>query len=144
MASWNPGRVGALAMYCCDGRWGEAFDDFCHRRLLIPRYDRMAVPGGPVCLLPHDSGDALCRGFWEQLEFLVRAHELRRIVLIAHYGCAYYAEMLQAGPEECLSAQVEDLQVAAKSLRQWYPGVAVEAYLAMLRGLIVSFHEVGG
>ena len=46
--TWNPERIGALALYCSDGRWGEAFDEFCHKRLLIPRYDRWAVPGGPA------------------------------------------------------------------------------------------------
>ena len=45
---WQHERIGALALYCSDGRWGEAFDEFCHRRLLIPRYDRWAVPGGPA------------------------------------------------------------------------------------------------
>ena len=34
---WNPQRVGALAIYCSDGRWGDAFDEFCHRSLNIPR-----------------------------------------------------------------------------------------------------------
>ena len=45
MERWHPERIGALALYCSDGRWGEAFDEFCHRRLFIPRYDRWAVPG---------------------------------------------------------------------------------------------------
>ncbi|HEU4752026.1 MAG TPA: hypothetical protein VFU47_02880, partial [Armatimonadota bacterium] len=48
--TWNPERIGALAIYCSDGRWGEAFDEFCHRGLGLPRYDRFAVPGGPVWL----------------------------------------------------------------------------------------------
>jgi hypothetical protein len=82
---WNSERIGALALYCCDGRWGEAFDEFCHGRLLIPRYDRWAVPGGPVCLLPRDSDEGYCKGTWQQFDFLVRVHELRRIVLIARY-----------------------------------------------------------
>ena len=39
---WNPERIGAMAIYCRDGRWGEAFDEFCHERLHIPRYDSFA------------------------------------------------------------------------------------------------------
>src|SRR5438128_470117 len=59
---WNPQRIGALAMYCSDGRWGDAFDEFCHRSLQIPRYDRFAVPGGPAWLTEgagqvHHSGE---------------------------------------------------------------------------------------
>src|SRR5919204_3023448 len=55
---WHPERIGALALYCSDGRWGEAFDEFCHRHLQIPRYDRLAVPGGPAWMAPRaDSRD---------------------------------------------------------------------------------------
>ena len=61
-------------MYCSDGRWGDAFDEFCHSRLHIPRYDRFAVPGGPASLA-EDSAPA-----WEQLALLVKAHDLQRIV----------------------------------------------------------------
>src|SRR5437016_3250055 len=57
--TWNAERIGALALYCSDGRWGEAFDDFCHRRLLIPRYDRWAVPGGPAWLVARDNDGGL-------------------------------------------------------------------------------------
>jgi hypothetical protein len=140
---WNPQRIGALVLYCSDGRWGEAFDEFCHRSLLIPRYDRWALPGGPVCLLPRDSGDGFCRGIWEQLDFLVRAHELRRVVLIAHYGCAYYADLLRKSPDDCLPAQAEDLRTATAALRAWFRGVGVESYFAMRRGLSLTFHPVG-
>jgi hypothetical protein len=141
-ALWNPQRVGALVLYCSDGRWGEAFDEFCHHRLLIPRYDRWAVPGGPACLLPGGSGDGFCRGSWEQVGFLVRAHGLRRVVLIAHHGCAYYAELLGQGPDGCLPAQADDLRTAAAALREWFRGIGVEAYLALRRGDRLSFHRV--
>jgi len=139
---WNPERIGAVVLYCSDGRWGEAFDEFCHRCLLIPRYDRWAVPGGPVCLLPSNSGDGYCRGVWEQLDFLVSAHQLRRIVLIAHYGCAYYTELHGTEPDECLPAQVEDLQAATNALRVWFPDLELQSYLAMRGGAGLSFHAV--
>src|SRR5215831_17063022 len=71
---WKPERIGALAMYCSDGRWGEAFDEFCHRSLLIPRYDRWAVPGGPAWLVPREAGDGLYRATRTHLDFLVRVH----------------------------------------------------------------------
>src|SRR5437867_6128241 len=85
---WQHARIGALALYCSDGRWGEAFDEFCHRYLEIPRYDRWAVPGGPAWLAPgNDEGD-FYQAAREQLDFLVRVHELEQLVLITHYGCA--------------------------------------------------------
>src|SRR3954468_14533464 len=78
---WNEQRIRALAMYCSDGRWGDAFDEFCHRSLMIPRYDRFAVPGGPAWLTesqsapkPHHQKDNaslhranLSQAAWDQL-----------------------------------------------------------------------------
>lgn len=60
---WHPERIGALALYCSDGRWGDAFDEFCHRHLHIPRYDRFAVPGGPAWLAARDTNAA---GFYQE------------------------------------------------------------------------------
>lgn len=143
-APWNAERIGALVLYCSDGRWGAAFDEFCHHSLLIPRYDRWAMPGGPICLLPRASHDDFCKGVWQQLDFLVRAHALRRVVLIAHHGCAYYTELLEKDPADCLQAQVNDLQAAMEALRAWFPpGIGVQSYLAMRRGSSLSFHQVG-
>ncbi len=137
---WNPERIGALALYCCDGRWGEAFDEFCHKRLQLPRYDRLAIAGGPIWLAGGDKPSDLREALQKQLALLVKVHELERIVLINHYGCAVYRERLQRGPDECLPAQMDDLRAAAASLRGWFPDVRVEAYLAMQKGSSFSFH----
>jgi hypothetical protein len=139
--TWHPERIGALALYCSDGRWGEAFDEFCHKRLLIPRYDRWAVPGGPAWLVPQTSGD-LYQATRVQLDFLVRVHALERIVLISHYGCAFYGELLQQPPEGCLAAQMDDLRTVTATLHNWFPEIQVEAYLAMQRGRCFSFHQM--
>src|SRR5207244_13081430 len=102
-----------MAVYCSDGRWGEAFDEFCHKRLLIPRYDRWAVPGGPAWLAPSVMNEDLCQATRVQFDFLVRVHELERIVLITHFGCAFYRELLQQPAERCLSSQMDDLRTVA-------------------------------
>jgi hypothetical protein len=140
---WNPERIGALALYCSDGRWGEAFDDFCHRKLFIPRYDRWAVPGGPAWLAGR-AGDDFSQAAREQLDFLVHAHELERIVLITHYGCAYYGHELRLGPEECLPAQMEDVRSGVDALHEWFPNLSAEGYLAMRNGNCLTFHRVDG
>src|SRR3954470_7904190 len=95
---WHPERIGALALYCSDGRWGEAFDEFCHKHLNIPRYDRWAVPGGPAWLVPRGDDPVQHQAAHTQLDFLVRAHELDRVVLITHFGCAVYAHRLGLPP----------------------------------------------
>lgn len=128
---WNSDRIGALALYCSDGRWGDAFDEFCHHHLRIPRYDRWAVPGGPACLIDRKADHDFVQAAAAQIDFLVRAHELQRVVLITHYGCAHYARRLGQSADECLAVQFEDVRRAAATLGEWYPGIKVEGYLAM-------------
>jgi len=43
---FDENRVRAAAVYCSDGRFGEQMDEFLHAGLSLPRYDRVAVPGG--------------------------------------------------------------------------------------------------
>jgi hypothetical protein len=137
---WHQERIGALALYCSDGRWGEAFDEFCHKHLQIPRYDRWAVPGGPAWLVPRHDGHALVQTAREQIDFLVKVHELEQVVLITHFGCAYYGQQLQKSPEACLPDQVQDVRAAADTLRSWYPNMRVQTFLAMRAGNCLTFH----
>jgi hypothetical protein len=139
---WHPERIGAMALYCSDGRWGEAIDEFCHRHLHIPRYDRWAVPGGPACVATSGDDEILLRAARIQLDFLVEVHELERVVLITHYACAWYGHRLQRPPDECLPAQAEDIRAAAATLRSWHPGLRVEAYLGMRRQERLTFHQL--
>lgn len=144
-SSFEIARIGALALYCSDGRYGDAFDDFCHRRLDIPRYDRLAVPGGPAWLAHGAERPDLLTAAREQMEFLVRVHDLKRIVLIAHWGCAFYTRRGDAArsPRECLPEQLRDVGAGAQTLTEWFPGVAVEGYLAMQNVGAVSFYTIG-
>jgi hypothetical protein len=140
---WNPERIHAMAIYCSDGRWGEAFDEFCQEGLRIPRYDRFAVPGGPLWLVPRDVSLMIPHSAArDQLQFLVKAHQLDRMVLFGHYGCAYYSHLLGGTAESCLAAQHEDLRAGAKTLRNWFPGITVEAYMAMRNADHLSFLSV--
>jgi hypothetical protein len=140
--TWQTERIGALALYCSDGRWGEAFDEFCHRRLLMPRYDRWAVPGGPSWLAGDPDGDGMMQAAREQLDFLVRVHELERIILITHYGCAVYAHRHRRDADNCLPYQLTDVQQARETLRQWFPDIKTEAYLAMRVDNTLTFHAL--
>jgi hypothetical protein len=137
---WCPDRVGALALYCSDGRWGGAFDEFCHRHLQIPHYDRWAAPGGPAWLAHPEEG--MLQAARAQLDFLVRAHQLERVVLIAHYGCAWYGHRTGRPERAYLAEQLADLRRAAERLRAWYADLRVEGYLAMRQNTWVTFHRV--
>jgi hypothetical protein len=139
-ATWNGERIAGLAVYCSDGRWGEAFDEFCQEHLRMPRFDRWAVPGGPMALVPSEHNADYCRATWEQLDFLARLHALRRIILITHHGCAAYGARLGQDPEGCLPTQLADLHTAGEALREWFSAVRVETYLAMREGSRISFY----
>jgi hypothetical protein len=139
---FDQSRIGAVAIYCSDGRFGEQFDDFLYGGLELPRYDRLAVPGGAACLAGHFAayrdGDTLA----SQLEFLVSAHQLRLVILIAHEGCAFYTQRLGTSPIDLVSRQHEDLVKAAERVRGINGELVVEAYYARLDDGRVAFDRV--
>ena len=97
-------RIHAAAIYCSDGRMGELFDDFLQSGLKLPRYDRVALPGGPACLADHQQSHVQTQGVVDELKFLIEVHEIKRIVLLAHEGCAFYATRFNAFTAEVLVA----------------------------------------
>jgi hypothetical protein len=136
-------RIAAVAIYCSDGRYGDAIDEFMHGHLLLPRYDRLAIPGGAAWL-----GWRCCASLGhygllsDQLDFLMQVHDLRRAVLIAHYGCAYYLRRHVGDADSLLPAQIQDLRDAASALRNRYTRLQVETYLARADGGQVCFTVV--
>ena len=126
----NTERIQAAAVYCSDGRFGEQFDELMHTALGLPHYDRLAVPGGPACLARHFSTYREEDGVTEQLRFLVQVHELERVVLIAHQGCAFYTERLQISSLQLESQQREDLQKAVERVRSIGPSLAIDTFFA--------------
>lgn len=135
-------RIHAAAIYCSDGRVGEQFDDFCQNGLALPRYDRVALPGGPACLAGHEQAHLERDGVVSELKFLVDAHELNRVVLIAHEGCAYYGLHLGLSPEQTLEQQRKDLAKATTFIREVTGVDRVESYLARLSVGRIQFEDV--
>jgi hypothetical protein len=135
-------RIRAASLYCSDGRYGEQFDDFLHNALSLPRYDRLAVPGGPACLTGR------LDVFWEghsaqqQLDFLAAVHGLERLVLIQHQGCAFYREWLRVRDDELEARQLEDLHKAAELMRRRHPELRVDAFFARRLEAEVRFEPV--
>lgn len=123
-------RIHAAAIYCSDGRVGEQMDEFLHLGLGLPRYDRVACPGGPVSLAGRLMALWESRGVPEQLRFLIRAHDLTRVILIAHEGCAYYEQRLSLPASERESEQLEDLERAAWAVRRMEAELEIRGYFA--------------
>jgi len=139
--AFDESRIHAAAVYCSDGRWGEQMDDFLHRELGLPRYDRLVVPGGPAAL----AGDM---AFWREAElldkhlrFLIDVHALERVVLIAHQDCAFYTRTLGVSASELEARQNKDLAAAARRVRGLGP-VDVSTYRASREGGVVRVEQV--
>jgi len=140
--AFDDARIRAAAVYCSDGRLGEQMDDFVVRHLGLPRYDRLAVPGGAAALAGHFATYREEEGAMEQLRFLVSAHGLGRVVLIAHAACAYYSERLRIAPIDLKARQLEDLAKAARRVQELDRRVGVDAYFADIGHGRVGFEAV--
>ncbi len=132
-------RTRSVAVYCSDGRLAEHVDDLLHKRLQLARCDRLVVPGGPAVLVEQAPCFFEMQGLTRQLQFLVEAHQLRRVLLIAHEGCAYYLQHLRVVPQDVEAHQRKDLDEAARRVRQLFPGLSVHAMLAHVHGDRVRF-----
>ena len=136
-------RIHALAIYCSDGRYGEQFDDFLHHRLKLPRYDRLAVPGGPACLTGRYGNDNVLAGIRDQIRFLIEAHGLEHVVLIQHHGCAFYAHARADTDAAAMRPdQDHDLKLAKAEVLRMAPGLKVTTAHARLCDNHVSFEPV--
>lgn len=127
---YDPARIHAAALYCSDGRLGEQFDDFLQNGLSLPRYDRLCLPGGPACIAGHPQAHVEEKGVVDELHFLVEVHKLKRIVLIAHQGCAFYATRLELKEPRLELLQRADLVRAAAFVHRVTGLGAIEAYFA--------------
>jgi len=135
-------RIGAVAIYCSDGRLGDHTDDFLHQGLSLPRYDRLACPGGAAGLSGRPTA------YWEsvalltQLRFLVQAHSVQVIVLIAHEGCAYYRERLALPADMIEEQQLLDLRRATDAITRLGPELQLYSFYARKRQGKVLFEHV--
>lgn len=127
---FDANRMQAAAVYCSDGRFGEQVDDLLHNALALPRYDRLAVPGGAACLASHFPTFREEEGVVEQLRFLVTVHGLCRLVLIAHEDCAFYTEKLHVSPLQLETQQREDMKKAIQRVRRINSDLMVDAFFA--------------
>ena len=135
-------RIHAAAIYCSDGRFGEHMDDFLQNELALPRYDRLVVPGGPARLVDRFAAFDEQRATRNDLKFLVEAHGLERIILIAHTDCAYYTSKRSLPTDRLEAVQKADLLDAARAIQHATNLIHVDAYFARLEGQTVQFELV--
>lgn len=139
---YDASRIHAAALYCSDGRMGEHFDDFLQNGLQLPRYDRLCLPGGPACVAGHPQAHLEEKGVVDELHFLVEAHKIKRVVLIAHQGCAFYASRLGLKEPRLELVQRADLVRSAAFVHRVTGIGAIEAYYARLTDGKIAFESV--
>lgn len=135
-------RMHAAAVYCSDGRVCEQYDDFLQHGLSLPRYDRVALPGGPACLAGYAQARIEEAGVLDELKFLVEAHGLKRVVLIQHEDCAFYKVRLDAAPTTLEQLQKADLIRAAYAIRRVVDLDTIEGFFARRTDKGVRFEPV--
>lgn len=128
----------AVAVYCSDGRFAEHVRDFLDHRLGLARVDAVAAAGGPVRLLESDHE----ANVFEDVKFLIDAHGLRRVVLIQHEDCGYYAHRLGLEGDAAHARQMEDLHAAARRLRETTRVERMDLYFLRLTDAGVRFEPV--
>lgn len=139
---YDSARIHAAAIYCSDGRLGEHFDDFLQNGLSLPRYDRVTLPGGAACLAGHHQAHLEEEGVVDELKFLVEVHKLKRVVLIAHQGCAFYSARLELKEPRLELVQRADLVRAAAYVQRVTGLNNIEGYFARLFEDRVQFERV--
>ena len=110
-------------------------------RLLLAD-NRLSVPGGPACLAGHPQAHLEEQGIVDELNFLVEVHKLKRVVLIAHQGCAFYATRLELTEPRLELVQKADLVRAAAYVHRVTGLDAIDAYFARLVEGRVRFERV--
>jgi nitrogen regulatory protein PII-like uncharacterized protein len=137
---YEPSHPDAMAVYCSDGRFTDAVEELLHG-LGHPRLDTMTLPGGPALFNAWLAGMSESMTVTAAARFLIEAHAIRRVILIAHEGCGFYKKHLPgAKPADVRKHQEEDLHRAAQALKSM-PVVAL-LYVAVIDEGHVKFERV--
>lgn len=127
---FDPSHPDALALYCSDGRFTDAVEALL-RSLGYPRLDTLTIPGGPALLEMMSTDHSSLTALRRSLSFLVVAHKIKHVVLVAHEGCGYYKSRFSYEAKEALTKrQHADLRSAAAWIRAQHPDAEVVTYYA--------------
>jgi carbonic anhydrase len=132
----------ALAVYCSDGRFTHAIEELL-AHLGHARLDTVTTPGGPAVLNHMSASYADADTNSRAATFLIRAHHITDVVLLAHQGCGYYrAKRPSDTPDKIYDRQIEDMQQTAKTLVRATPALAVQLFYARVADGHVHFDAV--
>lgn len=132
----------SLAVYCSDGRFTEAVEDLL-KHLGHARLDTLTIPGGAGLLELTSASASAAETVRQSVGFLITAHHIDTVVLVAHAGCGYYKNRLPYdSPASLERRQLSDLRTAAKWLVGEHPKLRVHRYFARPSDGHVAFEPV--
>ena len=126
-----------LVIHCSDPRFQEAFGLFLREELALTpgSYDPIVIPGASQMLAFADLLPKFASGLSRPLEFLVKGHGLKRVVVIMHEDCAWYRDFVpkflrQRGTIK--EQQFNDLLQTKMILREKFPHIETEMFYASI------------
>jgi hypothetical protein len=141
-APYDPTHPDALALYCSDGRFTEAVEELLHS-LGHARLDTLTMAGGPGLFNLWIAGVGDSTSIAAGAKFLIEAHRIKRVILIAHEGCGYYRKHLAGrAPADIRHQQEDDLRLAARTLETARSGLRVDAFYAKVAEGHVAFEQL--
>lgn len=137
---YDPEHPTSLAVWCSDGRFTKAVEDLL-RGDGMARFDTLTLPGGPALFTGRSASPSDLDTMTTSAEFLISAHKVTHVVLIAHENCGYYRRLMgPAATEDAIKARQEaDILRAEVALLKLHPGIQVDGWYATVSSGKVAF-----
>ena len=126
---WQAGQQTDTLLICCSAYdVGPYFSEFLHKGLNIKVWDDLAIPGGIQLLTMFRLVPKAANMLLRFVKFLVKRHKIKRLIMIGHQDCGWYAAQFLRGKED--ETQKRDLVLTAEWLTRELSAaqVKVEAY----------------
>ncbi len=143
-----PGRAEALVIMCNSWEWRRHTQEFLATGLGLKEYDQVSIPGGVQWLALPDILPKHNKVARWMTEYLVRKHNLSRVICVAHEDCSAYEDRSALGAlahvvtgRSVFDHQVAQLRAAARAITESL-SVPVELYYASSAEGAVVFHKV--
>ncbi|MEI8254439.1 MAG: hypothetical protein WCJ30_02080, partial [Deltaproteobacteria bacterium] len=101
------------------------------------------MPGGPALMHMRSASYSDVDATSRAASFLIRAHGIEHVVLLAHEHCGYYRARYPADrPEQVRARQLEDLREAGRVVTRMGPSLSVRLYFVQPEGTKLEFHPL--
>lgn len=128
---------GIAGIFCSDERFVDASLSFLKDILKLKGFDLIVTAGGPAFI------SAGINVLLDNIKLLKEAHDLKRIILISHEDCKYYAKKYKnIDGKKIINHQHKDLLDAQQKLNQLFPDIMVGSYFARITDGEIIFEQL--